>query len=42
MDVHSRDVVTALYEKQISQPTNFQWLAQLRYYWIVSRYKDKK
>ncbi|PBC30449.1 Dynein heavy chain 7, axonemal [Apis cerana cerana] len=34
MDVHSRDVVSGLYEKRISQPTNFQWLAQLRYYWI--------
>ncbi|XP_026297252.1 dynein heavy chain 7, axonemal isoform X2 [Apis mellifera] len=34
MDVHSRDVVSGLYERKISQPTNFQWLAQLRYYWM--------
>ncbi|XP_060913896.1 dynein axonemal heavy chain 12 [Labrus mixtus] len=33
IDVHARDVVMDLLEKGISCETDFQWLAQLRYYW---------
>ncbi|XP_054464751.1 dynein axonemal heavy chain 12 [Anoplopoma fimbria] len=33
IDVHARDVVSELIEKGVSNDTDFQWLAQLRYYW---------
>ncbi|XP_055503511.1 dynein axonemal heavy chain 12 [Leucoraja erinacea] len=33
IDVHSRDVVEGLIEKEVSSQTDFNWLAQLRYYW---------
>ncbi|RVE70747.1 hypothetical protein OJAV_G00066880 [Oryzias javanicus] len=34
IDVHARDVVMELIEKGVSHDTDFQWLAQLRYYWM--------
>ncbi|XP_068180564.1 dynein axonemal heavy chain 12 [Antennarius striatus] len=33
IDVHARDVVMELIENGVSNETDFQWLAQLRYYW---------
>ncbi|XP_028312358.1 dynein heavy chain 12, axonemal [Gouania willdenowi] len=32
-DVHARDVAMELIENGVSHETDFQWLAQLRYYW---------
>jgi dynein heavy chain len=33
MDVHSRDVTLDLFEKNCAAENDFNWLAQLRYYW---------
>ncbi|KAK9406180.1 hypothetical protein NXF25_004954 [Crotalus adamanteus] len=33
IDVHARDVVMEMIESGVSKETDFQWLAQLRYYW---------
>uniref|UniRef100_A0A8C9V3D7 Dynein axonemal heavy chain 12 n=1 Tax=Scleropages formosus TaxID=113540 RepID=A0A8C9V3D7_SCLFO len=33
IDVHAKDVVSEMIEKGVSHETDFQWLAQLRYYW---------
>nr|XP_020824639.1 dynein heavy chain 12, axonemal isoform X5 [Phascolarctos cinereus] len=33
IDVHARDVVMDMIEMGVSTNTDFQWLAQLRYYW---------
>ncbi|XP_069795725.1 dynein axonemal heavy chain 12 isoform X2 [Narcine bancroftii] len=34
IDVHARDVVEDLIEKEVSNQADFHWLAQLRYYWV--------
>ncbi|CAG5101569.1 Similar to DNAH7: Dynein heavy chain 7, partial [Cotesia congregata] len=33
IDVHAQDVVELLIDKRITSETDFDWLAQLRYYW---------
>ncbi|XP_078059400.1 dynein axonemal heavy chain 12 [Mustelus asterias] len=33
IDVHARDVVEDMIKQAVSNETDFQWLAQLRYYW---------
>lgn len=34
IDVHAKDVINELIENKIQSEDDFQWLAQLRYYWI--------
>ncbi|NXG19392.1 DYH7 protein, partial [Grallaria varia] len=33
IDVHARDVIKEMIESGVESETDFQWLAQLRYYW---------
>ncbi|XP_068702145.1 dynein axonemal heavy chain 3-like [Montipora foliosa] len=33
IDVHARDVVAKLKEDGVTNPSDFQWISQLRYYW---------
>ncbi|XP_052747070.1 dynein axonemal heavy chain 12 [Bicyclus anynana] len=37
IDVHAKDVIQYLVEKDVTEVTDFQWLAQLRYYWEEER-----
>ncbi len=33
IDVHARDVVQLLIDNKVAKPSDFDWIAQLRYYW---------
>lgn len=33
IEVHAKDIIGMLCERGVDSPTNFDWLAQLRYYW---------
>ncbi|XP_035385934.1 dynein heavy chain 6, axonemal [Electrophorus electricus] len=35
VDVHARDIVTALVKEKVDSSSNFDWQRQLRYYWDV-------
>jgi hypothetical protein len=35
LDVHKRDVVTALHARDVKSVDDFEWMAQLRYFWEV-------
>lgn len=38
MDVHAKDVVEDMTRKDVHKTNDFNWLCQLRYYWIVRLY----
>lgn len=41
IDVHAKDVIFDLIGKNVTEVTDFQWLAQLRYYWEDERVNVK-
>ncbi|KAK3782184.1 hypothetical protein RRG08_032935 [Elysia crispata] len=34
IEVHSRDVIDKMVEENVSDPNAFEWISQLRYYWL--------
>lgn len=36
IDVHAKDVVEDLTNKNIHKTNDFGWISQLRYYWMVN------
>lgn len=35
LDVHARDIVQLIHDKNVTKKDDFSWLAQLRYYWKI-------
>ncbi len=41
IDVHARDVVQKMADKKISDVGAFEWIQQLRYYWLKDEYENE-